>query len=156
MYLSVGDNGGQIGDYTIKLISGNTSTNEGFAVIEVWRGDQFIGKAKPGWILLDGQTRNEIKIVETFFDDIYLIYQQAYGDDPEIVESVDIEVKILPMMKFLWFGMWLLAVGMILRMVVEIKRGGEAKIEIVNGYDDIESDKDDSYYENILENELKK
>jgi cytochrome c-type biogenesis protein CcmF len=156
MYLTAGGYGDNIGEYTIKLVSGKSTLTEGYVVIEVWKGNELIGQEKPGWILLDDQTRNEIKIVDTLFDDVYLIYQQAYGDNPEIVESVDIEVKILPLMKILWLGMWLLAIGMLLRIASEITTRGEVKIESLKKYKKAQKSKDDKYYENILEDELRK
>ena len=69
-----------------------------------------------------------------------------------IIESVDINVKILPLMKFLGSGIWLMGIGMVLRVTFDkaIKRG--SKVEKV--IHDVEKTKDEKYYEDLVEEEL--
>lgn len=154
--------------YEFKTTSIVSTNDYIFTDIEVWQGNKLIGQARPGISVIDGHMRSEIKIVETLTEDIYLIYdydELSYGQN-----IVDVEVKVLPMMKFLWGGMWLLCIGIVLRIAAEFilkinrsEPGSEIEHdgdEDDDQYEDDELDdegaivKDDDYYESLLEAEL--
>jgi cytochrome c biogenesis factor len=100
--------------------------------------------------LVDGENkllRNEIKVLGTFSEDIYLTYQQAYNNTEGEVDRVDLNVKILPLMKLLWGGIWLMILGMVLRIVSEKKLPEEKDPE--------KKIKGEKYYEDLVEDELK-
>ena len=149
--------------YTFEAVGIDESNDFLYAEIDIYKGDDFIGKASPGISVIDGTTRHEIQVVDTLVEDIYLIYnfdQTSYSHN-----SVDIEVKILPMMKFLWGGMWLMSIGIVLRLVLEFypSKGkssdklAAAKDEESRAVDEPEPvEKDDDYYESMLEAELEK
>jgi cytochrome c biogenesis factor len=90
--------------------------------------------------------RNEVKVLGMPMEDIY---QQAYEDNVGEVEGVDINVKILPLMKLLWGGMWLMAFGMILRITSEKKLSKDSELKKTK-------EKTEPYYEDLVEEELKK
>ncbi len=151
--LSDESEGQQVGGYLIKVVNIDKSQNEIFVDVEVWKDNRFIGRERPGLILIDDQTRNEIKIVDTLFEDIYLIFQQANENNLGEINTVQIEVKILPLMKFLWTGMWLLTISMFLRLIAEKKL--EDHSEINKTYKDTNKIKNTEYYNNLLEKELR-
>jgi len=92
--------------------------------------------------------RNEIRVLDTPLEDIYLTYQQAYEDNEGQVDSIEINVKILPLMNLVWSGMWLMILGMILRIASEKKVPKEI-------YKVKKGDKVEHYYEDLVEEELK-
>jgi len=108
--------------------------------------------------LINGENkllRNEIKVLGTLIEDIYLTYKQANKDNEGKIESVEIDVKILPLMNLLWGGMWLMIIGMVLRIASEKKM--LKQIDIEKKIDEDEKKiKSEKYYENLLEEELKK
>ena len=93
--------------------------------------------------------RNEIKILSTLTEDIYLTYHQASKDDEGKIDSVEINVKIFPLMKLLWSGMWLMILGMILRIASEKKLPKDSKLKKTKENTEL-------YYEDLVEEELKK
>jgi cytochrome c-type biogenesis protein CcmF len=98
--------------------------------------------------------RNEIKVIGTPLEDIYLTYSNDYiGNEENIV--VDITVKILPLMKLVWIGMWLMIIGMFIRIISEkkwiIKQDLEKKED-----KGAEKTKNGNYYEDLVEEELEK
>jgi cytochrome c-type biogenesis protein CcmF len=101
--------------------------------------------------------RKEIKVVDTLFEDIYLNYEQAYLNNQEEVDSIGISVKTIPLMKLVWGGMWLMAVGMVLRVLTSEKILPSKRITRRKRTGKIADKKikDDEYYENLLEDELK-
>jgi cytochrome c biogenesis factor len=130
--------------------------------VKVMEGDNIIGTERLIIITstsnISGESklvRNEIKVIGTPFEDIYLTYQQSYTDNEGIIDRIDITVKILPLMKFVWIGMWLMIIGMILRIISEkkwtIKRDIEKK-----SVKDFEKIKSGDYYEDLVEEELEK
>jgi cytochrome c-type biogenesis protein CcmF len=150
--LSEGGNGQQVSGYIIKASNIEKSQNEVFVDIEIWDGNNLIGNARPGLIFIDQQTRNEIRIVDTLFEDIYLIYQQINENNNGEIINVEIQVKILPLIKLLWTGMWLMAISMFLRLIAGRKL--DEFSDIKNILKDIEKVKNDKYYDKILEKEL--
>ena len=101
--------------------------------------------------------RKEIKVVDTISEDIYLSYEQPYLNNQGDVESIGINVKTIPLMKLVWGGMWLMAIGMVLRVatsekilpskgITRRKRKGKLADKKI---------KDDEYYEHLVEDELK-
>ncbi len=141
--------------YDFKATSVEGTSDYVFTDIEVWQGNKLVGKVRPGISVIDGQMRSEVKIVDTAFKDIYLIYD--YDQTSYQQGVVDVEVKILPMMKLLWGGMWLMSIGIILRMVAEfITKNKKSRPDNEDEPDVHEGDivKDDEYYESMLEAEL--
>jgi cytochrome c-type biogenesis protein CcmF len=169
----------EVGDYSLKATSVDSTATSIFVTIEVWKDSEFVGMERPGLVLMDGQTRNEIKVVDTATKDIYLIYQNAEADNMGQVSAVHLTVKTLPLMKCLWGGMWLMAIAVALRVAVDklpLKKKGyvtaaeeaeEVKYkDTVDEVDDTSDDgqpatkeenveKDDDYYDSLLEEELK-
>jgi len=129
--------------------------------VKVFEGDSIIGNERLIMImstsLINGENkllRSEIKVLGTLMEDIYLTYQQAYEDNEGEIDSVEINVKIIPLMKLVWGGMWLMALGMILRIVSEKKLPKERDIEKKRGKDE-KKIKSEKYYEGLVEEELK-
>ena len=130
--------------------------------IKVLEKDSIIGNERLIMImstsLVNGENkllRNEIKVLGTLMEDIYLTYQQAYEDNKGEIYSVRINVKILPLMKLVWGGMWLMVLGMVLRIVSEKKMLKEIDIEKKRDKDE-KKIKSEKYYEDRVEGELKK
>ncbi|MCK4757329.1 MAG: cytochrome c biogenesis protein CcsA [Thermoplasmata archaeon] len=168
--LEVGGDSQTIFGYTFEAVDITESSDMIYAEMHVHKGSDLVGVANPGISVIDGQMRSEIKVVDTLVEDIYLIYnfdQMSYSHN-----TVDIEVKILPMMKFLWGGMWLMGIGIVLRLILEFypKKGKGSKIlaDEDAGSGEAEAseskeagtsepvEKDDDYYESMLEAELEK
>ncbi|UCD13300.1 MAG: cytochrome c biogenesis protein CcsA [Thermoplasmatales archaeon] len=170
--LSIGGSGEEVGKYIFyatdsSIVDGinfveidadlrNYVYQTEYVDVKVMEGDSIIGNKRLIMImstsLVTGENkllRNEIKVLDTFMEDIYLTYQQAYEDNEGEIESVEINVKILPLMKLLWGGMWLMALGMVLRIACEKKLPMERYIEK-------KRDKDEKHYEDLVEEELKK
>ena len=130
--------------------------------VKVLEGDSIIGNERLIMImstsLISGENkllRNEIKVLGTLMEDIYFTYQQAYEDNDGEIDSVEINVKIIPLMKLVWGGMWLMALGMILRIASGKKLPKEWDIETKRGKDE-KKIKSEKYYEDRVEEELKK
>ena len=103
--------------------------------------------------LINGENkllRNEIKVLGTLSEDIYLTYKQAHKDNEGNIDRVDVNVKIIPLMKLLWFGIWFMAIGMILRIASENKLSDKTK-EL-----DEKKIKSEKYYKDMVEKELEK
>jgi cytochrome c-type biogenesis protein CcmF len=169
--LSIRGDGKQVGKYTLYatdfgIVEGinfveidadlrNYVYQTEYVDVKVLDGSSIIGNQRLVIILstslVDGENkllRNEIKVLGTFTEDIYLTYQQAYNNTEGEVDRVDINVKILPLMKLLWGGMWLMILGMVLRIVSEKKLPKEKHPE--------KKIKSEKYYEDLVEDELKK
>ncbi len=124
--------------------------------LKVLQGDNNIGNERLIIImstsLINGEKkilRNEIKVLDAIIEDIYLIFQQAYVDNEGEIDRVKINVKILPLMKLVWIGMWLMVLGMVLRITSEKKLTKEIDIKK-------KREIDEKYYEDLVEEELKK
>jgi len=168
--LSIKGDGEQVGKYTVYvtdfgIVEGinfveidadlrNYVYQTEYVDVKVLDGSSIIGNQRLVMImstsLVDGEEklfRNEIKVLGTLTEDVYLTYQQAYENTEGVVDRVDINVKILPLMKLLWGGMWLMILGMVLRIVSEIKLPKESDLE--------KNIKSEKYYEDLVEDELK-
>ncbi len=182
IHLTVDGPGQEVHGYTLKAIDVDSTTTSIFVYTEIWEDGELVGMERPGLILIDDQVRNEIKVVNTATEDIYLIYQNAEVDSMGQVTAVHLTVKILPLMNCLWGGMWLMAIAITLRVAVDKlpgrKRENAAEVkepdgEMEEGEPDKEGDaeaqaadepadkekcieKDDNYYDALLEEELKK
>jgi cytochrome c-type biogenesis protein CcmF len=102
--------------------------------------------------LINGENkllRNEIKVLGTITEDIYLTFRQANKDNQGNIDSVEINVKILPLMKLVWGGILLMALGMILRIASERKLPKDSELSKTK-------EKNEPYYEDLVEEELKK
>jgi len=126
-----------------------------FVDVDILDGGKLIGSERLIKIistsLVTGEkklVRNEIKVLVTPFEDIYLTYQQAYGDNQGDIEGIELNVRILPLMNLVWSGMWLMILGMILRIISAKKLQREK-------YKEKKEDKVEHYYEDLLEKELK-
>ncbi len=127
----------------------------------------------------DPQWRNEISVHSAPFEDIYLIF----NDEPiasSTFTQIDFQVKILPLMSILWLGMWLMAIGIFMRLLVSFvkpktkpesrvsrrarMRGEEKEVEEELAEEEVEEErekeegekevKDTDYYEDLIEKEL--
>ena len=175
--LSVGGTGEEVGDYTLYatdfvVVDGinfveidadlrNYVYQTEYVDIKVLKDGSIIGNERLILItstsLLNGENkllRSEIKVLGTLMEDIYLIYQQSYEDNEGEIDSVEINVKIIPLMKLVWSGMWLMVLGMILRIASEKKLPKERDIEKKRGKDE-KKIKSEKYYEGLVEEELK-
>jgi len=170
--LSLGDSGENVGKYTIYATNFEEIDGINFVEIDVdplsyeyqtkyvdvkvLEGNSIIGNERLIVITstssITGESklvRNEIKVIGTPMEDIYLTYQQAYTD------SIDISVKILPLMKFVWIGMWLMVIGMSLRVISERKL--TKKQDLDSKKENVEEKiKSGNYYEDLVEEELEK
>jgi cytochrome c-type biogenesis protein CcmF len=112
----------KVGEYDLRMIEGSYSPGDSiFVTVEILRDGNKIGEAKPGAMVIEQQWRNEISVRGTPTEDVYLTYVDARVLD-NTVTSVDLEVKILPLMSLLWLGMWLLAIGILMRLIVDYSR----------------------------------
>ena len=130
--------------------------------VKILNGDSIIGNQRLIMIistsLLNGENKlliNEIKVLGTPLEDIYLTYQQSNTDNEGDIDSVVINVKILPLMKLLWGGMWLMIIGMILRIASYKKLLQTTTIEKMKDKNE-KKIKSEKYYEDLVEEELKK
>lgn len=170
--LSIGGAGKDVGKYTLYATDFGIVDGVNFVEIDVDQrnyvyqteyldvkvldGDSIVGNERLIMItstsLLNGEKKvltNEIKVLGTLSEDIYLTYQQAYEDNEGEIDSVEINVKILPLMKLLWSGMWIMVLGMILRIISEKKSAKDGKLKKTK-------EKTEHYYEDLVEKELKK
>ncbi len=175
--LSIGGTGEEVGKYTLYTTDFDVVDGINFVEIDadlrsydyqteyvdvkVLKDGSIIGNERLILItstsLLNGENkllRSEIKVLGTLVEDIYLIYQQAYKDNEGEIDSVEINVKIIPLMKLVWGGMWLMVLGMILRIASEKKLPKERDIEKKRGNDE-KKIKSEKYYEGLVEEELK-
>jgi cytochrome c biogenesis factor len=164
----------RIGNYDFRMVDVESSDDFLFVIIEIIQDGNKIGEARPGLIVIDGQARNEIDVVGYPFEDVYFTYQEITGT------TATLTIKILPWMSFLWAGMWIMAGGILLRIVVDLTRPkaikGEtraqmrARMRTKRDPEDIEGEieedvpappidheeKSDEYYEDLIEEELRK
>ena len=149
--LTVGGSGVTVGAYTLYAEDIEVTADSIFIDMEVWKGDTFIKHIRPGIQMIDAQLRNEIKVAGALTNDIYLTYH--YNQTSLSQNIVDFEVKILPLMKCLWSGMWLMSIAIVIRVAVEktTKSKASPEAEKKEGHDD---SKDEKYYESLLGKEL--
>jgi cytochrome c-type biogenesis protein CcmF len=163
----------KIGNYEFRMVDVESSNDFLFVTIEIFQDGIKIGEARPGLLVIDGQARNEIDVVGYPFEDVYFTYQEITGT------TATVTIKILPWMSLLWGGMWIMAGGIILRIVVDLTRPkaikGETRAQmrsrmrgqVTSGEDEEEieeeppgppdyEDKSDEYYEDLIEEELRK
>ncbi len=163
----------KVGEYEFILVDIESTSESLFAIIEIRQGGNKIDEAKPGVILIDGQARNEIYVMSTPVEDVYLTYIEAPTNT-----MVTINVKVLPWMSLLWSGMWLLAVGIVIRLVVDYTRPRitpqssrvqrrarmRTQMEEEEGFEESDEpyepenleEKSDEYYDDLIEEELRK
>jgi cytochrome c-type biogenesis protein CcmF len=168
--------------YEVKAIGVDSGPDHAFVTVEVWKGNQLIGTGDPGAVYIEGTVRSEVSVLWTFWEDVYLIYGNHTGGSPQ---TANVAVTILPLMNFLWTGMYLMMFGISLRLVADamMKRRKdkgpmvkedtsdlEAELEAAVAEEDEdldedadyvreveeEDEEDDSYYEDLLEEELKR
>ncbi len=126
-----------------------------FVDVNILEGESLIGSERLIRIistsLVTGEKklqRNEIKVLGTFIEDVYLTYQQTYEDNEGEIDGFELNVKILPLMNLVWSGMWLMIFGMVLRII-------SYKKLLKKGYVGKKEEKVEQYYEDLLEKELK-
>jgi len=146
----------KVGNYDFKMTDGTYSPGDSiFVTVEILKDGNKIGDAKPGAMVIDQQWRNEISVKGTIGEDVYLTYVDARISG-NTVTSVDLQVKILPLMSLLWLGMWLLAIGILMRLIMEYtrpKRKPEGRVERRARMRE-PKEKDSEYYETLIEKEL--
>jgi len=182
------------GGYTFSVTNVDSEQDSVFADVDVSRGDRSIDQARPGVVLINGNVRAEVDVIHTLREDVYLVYHNATSVGS--TTTVNMTLKVLPLMNVLWLGMILMWLGLILRMVAEPlarrrraalapvttrkRRSREAKVEDrVRPYEEDEEEpeeepededdaeegpeeeqaegqRDDSYYEDLLEKELER
>jgi hypothetical protein len=118
-------------------------------------------------------------VIGTPGEDIYLVFSGgAPTSSGDSYSAANLEVKILPLMSVLWLGMWLMAAGIFMRLMAELARPkmkiekeriegragrrkalraerDEAEKEEEEGEDITEpEEKDEDYYDDLIEREL--
>ena len=177
-YLTIEDGGENVGKYTIyatdfRVIEGvnfvdidvdksNYVYQTEYVDVKIMEGESIIGNERliiiTSTSMVSGEiklVRNEIKVIGTLPEDIYLTYRKAFTDNEGGIDRVDITVKIIPLMKLLWMGMWLMILGMILRIISEKKLLKRRDLEKKKDKD-VQKIKSGKYYEDLVEEELKK
>jgi cytochrome c-type biogenesis protein CcmF len=142
----------KVGEYEFNMVDVESTSESLFAFIEIRRDGIKIGEAKPGVILIDGQARNEIDVFNTLAEDVYLTYIEVTPNN-----MIKLNVKILPWMSLLWSGMWLLAIGIVIRLIVDYTRPKlkeEGRVQKRARLRESE-EKDDDYYDDLIERELR-
>lgn len=175
--LSIGGAGEEVGKYTLYATDFGVVDGINFVEIDadlrnyvyqtvyvdvkVLEGDSLLGNERLIMImstsLINGENkllRNEIKVLGTLMEDIYFTYQQTYEDNEGETNSVEINVKIIPLMKLVWSGIWLMVLGMVLRIASEKKLSKERDIKKRRDEDE-KKIKSEKYYEDRVERELK-
>jgi cytochrome c-type biogenesis protein CcmF len=151
--------------------------------VDVYKNGRFVGKERPGAQRIQGQVRSEIRVVDTLTEDVYLTYINASTGSGGTM--VNMNIKVLPLMNVLWAGLYLMALGIIGRMGFEawarmrrrspasdseqdedLELSDEGELDEEGEYEEDEEeleeetepeeDRDDSYYEDLLEAELKR
>jgi cytochrome c-type biogenesis protein CcmF len=170
----------KVGNYEFRMIESSFSSGESiFVTIEVSVDGNRIGEARPGAIFLEDQWRNEIDVVGLPHEDLYLVFIDGdLSPSGTSVSTVNLQIKILPWMPLLWSGMWLMAIGIVIRLIVDYTRPSitqhpesraqrrarmrtqvpyeepEEIEEAIGESEDLE-EKSDDYYEDLIEEELK-
>jgi cytochrome c-type biogenesis protein CcmF len=148
----------RVGDYEYRMVDGDFFAGESiFVTVEILKDGDKIGEGRPGAIFLEDSWRNEISVVGQAQEDIYLVFIDA-NVSGSTVTSVDMTVKTLPWMILLWIGMWLLAIGVIMRLIIVYFRPTKVKKEKrVEQRARMRESKEtyDDYYEDLIERELR-
>jgi cytochrome c biogenesis factor len=169
----------EVGEYEFEMTDSTFDSDSTFVTVEITKNGQYIGTGKPGAVVIGGQNRNEIHVTGTPTEDIYLVfYNGTTSPSLNSYSSVDMQVKVLPLMSVLWLGMWLMAAGMFMRLMAELarprkkmgKEGVEKRAERrrtlraerdETGEEEPEDediiepeDRDDGYYDDLIEREL--
>ncbi len=176
VYLSIGDDGQDVRGYNIRAINYgivdgikyvNIDADEQsftyrteYVDIIVSDGNNIIGNERLIIVLstslVNGEIqilRKEVKIFDTITEDIYVIYEQANVDDQGNLENFRMTVKIIPLIKLVWNGMWLMSIGMIIRIASGKKLKGE-KYRFTEEGKGGKRSKIEQYYEDLVEKEL--
>jgi cytochrome c-type biogenesis protein CcmF len=175
-----GDSQEQAG-YDVKALGVDEGSDFVYVQIEVWKGNRLIGTGEPGAVYIEGTVRSEVSVLWTFWEDVYLIYGNHTSGSPQ---TANVAVTVLPLMNFLWAGMYLMMIGITIRLLsdammrkrrdvvtkddddisdLEAELEAAAAEEYEEDYEDLEDEEeeyeeeeDDSYYEDLLEEELKR
>ena len=115
--LEVGGAGEDIAGYTLKATDLETRSDSVFVTVDVARGGRDLGTERPGAVLMDGKVRSEIQVLPRALEDVYLIYERSTSANG--TDTVDLTVKVLPMMSVLWGGLCLMVGAITLRVIVE-------------------------------------
>jgi hypothetical protein len=101
------------------------------------------------------QMRSEIDVENTPFEDIYFTYNASSVSGTRVL-TVSLQVKTLPLINVLWAGMWLLAVGIVMRLIVDYTRPKPKKESMRKKRTRVREDEqeDNDYYEDLIEKEL--
>jgi cytochrome c biogenesis factor len=173
----------KVGEYDVVMTESAIESESAFATVEIYKDGEFIGTGRPGAVLIDGQNRNEISVLGTPTEDIYLVFMGG-TQSGDSFSSVDLQVKVLPLMSVLWLGMWLVAAGIFMRLMVALftpkkkvppgrarrrealkdEREEEEEDEEMDEEEDLEAHetggeiepeaKERDYYEDLIEREL--
>ncbi len=125
MSLEVGGAGEGFAGYELKVTDLESRTDSIYATVDVSRGGSVIGTERPGAVRISGQVRNEVQVLPRALEDVYLTFVRTTGANG--TDTVELTVKVLPMMNMLWGGMWLMVGAISLRVIVErttARRGG--------------------------------
>ncbi|MFQ5712014.1 MAG: heme lyase CcmF/NrfE family subunit [Candidatus Geothermarchaeales archaeon] len=112
-----------VGEYTFTLRDNafrQESTKRVWTVqLEVSRGDDYLGTANPAMeqYLKQEQYVGKVDILSTALRDVYVILEGVSGDG-----TADINVKVMPLISFIWAGGPLLIIGVVVGMLPR-KRG---------------------------------
>jgi cytochrome c-type biogenesis protein CcmF len=131
-----------VGDYSFRLNkiyiehdTGDKKANEYWdtihAEINIYRGDDFIQKGKMfidyyyvidnhGHRIITGRVNAEVYVSPQPTEDLYLTFELLVNNEKEVLDYIiDLKVRTIPMMNFLWGGMILLFVGIIIRLTID-------------------------------------
>jgi len=172
--------------YTFKAVDHESTNDYVWVQVEVRRDGSLIADEKPGLILLQGQVRSEVEVVTTLKEDVYLIYGNQTSSGGGTVINLTVTVLPLMTVLWAGMYLMMVAIVIRGTTDYLIKRrrprglpgsdaaddGQEAGTtpavveedgeEPEDGEDDGEDeavpsdDRDDSYYEDMLEKELKR
>ncbi|MCK5415034.1 MAG: cytochrome c biogenesis protein CcsA [Thermoplasmata archaeon] len=161
--------------YDVKALGIDEGPDYVFVEMEVWKDGRLIGEGDPGAVYVQGTVRSEVSVIWTFWEDVYLIYGNHTTGSPQ---TANVAVTVLPLMNFLWAGMYLMMIGITIRLIsdamIKRRRGEvstgdddisdlEAELEAATAeeYEDLEEDEeyeepeDDEEYEEPEEQEEK-
>jgi cytochrome c-type biogenesis protein CcmF len=175
----------KIGDYKIQLKeikvvenTGDLDSNEywdtWFVTIEIYKDDILVEKGELNIVYSfnfnnQGQRyysmimTSEVYVANMAFEDVYINFLGINDNE------IELSVKVIPMMQFLWGGMWLFTIGIIIRIAVDYLPSKKKELDEFREERRIPRDrrrkdmrtglkpkKDKKYYENKLERELKR
>ena len=158
-------------EYEIKLVNIENSKEREKEIhdftIDINKNGKSIGTKHPKYVYYSDveQWRTDVAIKMRVTEDLYINILNVDPDSNNEIDSVKIKVQTVPLMAFLWGGMVLMSIGIIIRILIDYGIG-KKEIEIEEPVShkktrkkeksDFTKKKGDEKYEKMLEQELKK